>query len=64
MTSSGSGSEFLLRRGVEDLEGESRKRSVFDARRGGTSDEERQEVPDVGARSVMRRTVCVHAERA
>ena len=46
MTSSGSGSQFLLRRGGgEDSEGEGRKRGVFDARRGGTSDEERREVP-------------------
>ena len=46
MTSSGSGSQFLLRRGRrEDSEGEGRKRGVFDARRGGTSDDERREVP-------------------
>ena len=46
MTSSGSGSQFLLHRGGgEDSEGEGRKRGVFDARRGGTSDEERREVP-------------------
>ena len=45
-TSSGSGSQFLLRRvGGEDSEGEGRKRGVLDARRGGTSDEERPEVP-------------------
>ena len=46
MTSSGSGSQFLLRRGRgEDSEGEGRQRGAFDARRGGTSDEERREVP-------------------
>ena len=46
MTSSGSGSQFLLRRvGGEDSEGEGWKRGVFDARRGGTRDEERWEVP-------------------
>ena len=46
MTSSGSGSQFLLRRGgEEDSEGEGRKRGIFDARRGGTSDEERRELP-------------------
>ena len=39
MTSSGSGSQFLWRRG-EDEEGEGRKRDVLDARRGGTRDEE------------------------
>ena len=46
MTSSGSGSQFLLRQGGgEHSEGKWRKRGVFDARRGGTSDEERCEVP-------------------
>ena len=51
MTSSGSGSQFLLRRwGGEDSEGEGRKRGVFDARRGGTSDEERREVPACSGR--------------
>ena len=43
MTSSGSGSRYLLRQGGgEDSGGEGRKRGVFDARRGGTSDEERR----------------------
>ena len=46
MTSSGSGSQFVLRRGGgEDSQGDGRKRGVFDVRRGGTSDEERREVP-------------------
>ena len=46
MTSSGSGSQVLSRRGGgEDSEGKGRKRGVLDARRGGTSDEERREVP-------------------
>ena len=51
MTSSGSGSQFLLRQGGgEHSEGKWRKRGVFDARRGGTSDEERREVPACSGR--------------
>jgi hypothetical protein len=49
MTSRGSGSQLLLRRGGgEDSEGEGRKRGVLDVRRGGTrecADEDRREAP-------------------
>ena len=46
MTSSGSGSQFLLRRGGgEDSEDDGRKKGALDARRRGTGDEERREVP-------------------
>ena len=64
MTSSGSGSQFLLRRGRrEDSEGEGRKRGVL------MRDVEVQVMRSAGrcpravAGSVIRRTVCVHAER-
>ena len=63
MTSSGSGSQFLLRRGGgEDSEGDERKRGVLDARRGGTSDEDRRRYPRVGPGSVVWR-ICVHVEK-
>ena len=63
MTWSGSGSQFLLRRGGgEDLEGEGRKRGVLDARRGSRSDEERREVPACRAWFCYVR-ICVHVER-
>jgi hypothetical protein len=49
MTSSGSGSQFLLRRGGgDDSDGEGRKRGVLDVRRGGMrecADEDRREAP-------------------
>jgi hypothetical protein len=60
MTSGGSGSRFLLRRGGgEDSEGEGRKRGVLDMRRESTRS---ARMRTAGRQMALSHGVCIHAE--